>query len=205
MIRVVGEGAVGGMDAGGDRREATSTRELLVRARGGEPEARERLFARLLAPLRQWARGRLSRRSRGALDTEDLVQDALLGTMARLDRIEHRGPGAVAAYARQIILNRLRDEQRRHQRRDPAIDLDPDLAAAGATPEAEALEADLTGRVRAALSRLSPEERALLAARLDEDLDFRALAERFGKASPDAARMAFNRALARLAEAADVR
>ena len=57
-----------------------STFHLISRARNGDQEAIERLFARHLKPLQRWASGRLPKWARDLADTDDLVQDTLLQT-----------------------------------------------------------------------------------------------------------------------------
>jgi DNA-directed RNA polymerase specialized sigma24 family protein len=85
-----------------------STFSLIERARAGDEQALERLFARHLAPLQRWARGRLPKWARGLADTDDLVQDTLLKTFKRIERFEPRRVGALQAYLRNAVLNRLR-------------------------------------------------------------------------------------------------
>ena len=93
-----------------------TTIELLTLARQGDHAAIERLFARHLKPLQRFARGRLPAWARDLTDTDDLVQDALLQTFKRLENFESRHPGALQAYLRQAVMNRLRDELRRQAR-----------------------------------------------------------------------------------------
>ena len=87
-----------------------STHELLSLVRQGDRDALDRLYARCLPPLRRWARGRLPAAARGALDTQDLVQDTIVNSLRRLDRFDSRHEGALQAYLRQAVLNRIRDE-----------------------------------------------------------------------------------------------
>lgn len=54
-----------------------STLTLLTRARAGDAQALDDLFARYLPGLRKWASGRLPRWARDLIDTPDLVQDVL--------------------------------------------------------------------------------------------------------------------------------
>ncbi len=53
-----------------------------------------------------------------------LVQDTLLQTFKRIDAFEPRRVGALQAYLRQAVLNRLRDELRRKGRQPPTVELD---------------------------------------------------------------------------------
>ena len=97
-------------------RDLESTFELLDRARAGDHDALDRLFARHLKPLQRWASGRLPTWARDLTDTDDLVQDTLLRTFKRMESFEPRRVGALQAYLRQAVLNRLRDELRRKGR-----------------------------------------------------------------------------------------
>ena len=90
-----------------------STFSLIERARAGDEQALERLFAKHLKPLQRWASGRLPKWARDLADTDDLVQDTLLKTFKRIESFEPRRVGALQAYLRNAVLNRLRDELRR--------------------------------------------------------------------------------------------
>ena len=50
-------------------------------------------------------------------DTQDLVQETLLQTFNRIDVFEPAREGALQAYLRQAVMNRIRDEIRRKARR----------------------------------------------------------------------------------------
>jgi len=86
------------------------TIELVLQARGGDRMALESLLERCLPPLKRWAHGRLPAHARGSLDTGDLVQEAALHVLARLDKFEPRHVGAMQAYLRMSVINRIRDE-----------------------------------------------------------------------------------------------
>ena len=101
-----------------------STFTLLDRARKGDDHALEELFHRHLGPLQRWARGRLPNWARDLSDTDDLVQDTLLRTFKHLDCFDPRGAGALQAYLRQAIVNRVRDELRRKGRQPMLASLD---------------------------------------------------------------------------------
>ena len=109
-----------GTKAAGDDTASTnpeSTLRLIERARAGDEEALEQLFTRHRIPLQRWASGRLPQWARDISDTDDLVQDTLLSTFKRIGDFEHRGAGALQAYLRQAVLNRIREELRRSARR----------------------------------------------------------------------------------------
>src|SRR3954462_5064684 len=90
-----------------DTRPSLSTAGLIERARGGDQRAVNTLFRRQGHWLRRWARGRLPQWARAIHDTADVVQDALMQTMRHIDRFEDRGKGALRAYLRQAVDNRI--------------------------------------------------------------------------------------------------
>jgi RNA polymerase sigma-70 factor (ECF subfamily) len=190
--------------AGGAGAELTSTVDLLARARRGDAEAVNELFTRYLGPLRRWARGRLPRWTRDLRDTDDLVQETLLQTLGRLDSFEPRHEGALQAYLRQAVVNRIRDEVRRVARRPVAAVLETDHADPAVSPLEEAIGREAVGRYEAALARLGPEEREMVVARVEMGNSYQQIAAAHGKPSADAARMAVARALVRLAAEMDV-
>jgi RNA polymerase sigma-70 factor, ECF subfamily len=178
-----------------------STATLLARARAGDRSALDDLFARYLPALRRWGRGRLPGWARDLADTQDLVQDTLLHTFRHLDGFDHRGEGALHAYLRQAVLNRIRDEIRRAGRRPPGEPLDPATPCQGLSPLEAAIGADAVQRYDAALCRLSQDDREVIVARVELGLTYPEVADATGRPSANAARMAVVRALVRLAEA----
>jgi RNA polymerase sigma-70 factor, ECF subfamily len=178
--------------------DAESTFALLARAQQGDEGAIDRLMARHLTPLRRWARGRLPAWARDAADTDDLVQDALLQTFKKLGDFEIRGPGALQAYLRQAILNRVRDELRKKGRRPDETDLDGLEVDRRPSPLEEAIGREGIDRYERALAMLRPDEREAIIGRVEMGYSYEELAEALGKPSPDAARKAAQRALVRL-------
>ena len=87
-----------------------STAQLIERARTGDEHAIERLIVLHLKPLQRWASGRLPRWARDLADTDDLVQETLVQTFKRIEVFEARRVGALQAYLRQAVMNRIRDE-----------------------------------------------------------------------------------------------
>jgi RNA polymerase sigma-70 factor (ECF subfamily) len=177
-----------------------STLSLLTRARAGDDEALNDLFGRYLPVLRRWASGRLPRWARDVSDTHDLVQETLLHTFRKIDAFDHRGEGALQAYLRQAVMNRIRDELRRADRRPAALALDSGRPDPGLSPLEAAIGAEVVERYEAALDRLSADDRELIVARVEFGMTYAELAQATGKPSSDAARMAIGRALIRLAE-----
>src|ERR1044072_1213301 len=73
------------------------TIELVLSARNGNRTALEALLERCIPQLRRWAHGRLPAHARGTLDTGDLVQEAAMHVLARLDKFAPRHGGAMQA------------------------------------------------------------------------------------------------------------
>ena len=177
-----------------------STFELIDRARRGDQEALDLLFARHLKPLQRWASGRLPYWARDLASTDDLVQDTLLRTFKRMEGFEPRRVGALQAYLRQAVLNRLRDELRRTRRRPDQTGLDDLEVEASESPLEQAIGREAVESYERALARLRPEEREAIIARVEMSLTYEEMAEALGKPSAEAARKAAQRALVRLAE-----
>jgi RNA polymerase sigma factor (sigma-70 family) len=177
-----------------------STFHLIERARAGDQQALERLFTRHLKPLQRWARGRLPKWARDLADTDDLVQDTLVQTFKRIGDFEPRRVGALQAYLRQAVLNRIRNELRRKGRQPHATDLDGLEVESVESPLEEAIGQEAVERYEGALQRLKAEEREAIIARVEMGFSFEELAEALGKPTPDAARKTAHRALVRLAE-----
>jgi len=177
-----------------------STSRLIDRARSGDQDALERLFERHLKPLQRFARGRLPRWARDLTDTDDLVQETLLQTFKRIDGFDNRGVGALNAYLRQAVMNRIRDELRRKGRRPEMTDLDGIEQDRAESPLEQAIGREMVERYEQALARLKPEEREAVIARVELGFTYAELAEALGKPTPDAARKTAERALVRLAE-----
>ena len=178
---------------------AESSVELLARARTGDDRALEELLARHVPALRRWARGRLPRWARDLSDTEDLVQDTLFKTLKHLGTFRPEREGALQAYLRQAVMNRIRDEIRRVRTRPVREELAEDVTAALTSPLDEAIGAEAIARYEAALAALREEEREAIIARVEFEQSYEKIAALLGKPSPDAARMAVQRALVRLA------
>src|SRR5512138_714268 len=108
-------------------RSAESTSRLLARARDGDTRALDTLFARYLPPLRRWASGRLPRWARDISDTHDLVQETLLHTFRTVRGFEPRHEGALQAYLRRAVMNRIRDEIRKREARGERVPVQSEI------------------------------------------------------------------------------
>jgi RNA polymerase sigma factor (sigma-70 family) len=176
----------------------TTSCPLLDRARIGDRGALGRLIARCLPSLTRWAHGRLPRWARTAADTTDFIQDAVLRTLRRGGTLDLRSRRALAAYLREAVRNRINDEHRRIARRgvhDPATD---GLVDRGPSPLDGLLTQERHARYRIALARLRPPDRELIVAHVELGYTHAQLGCMTGR-SPNAARMALERAVHRLA------
>jgi RNA polymerase sigma-70 factor (ECF subfamily) len=180
--------------------DADSSVELLERVRSGDREALDLLLRRYVPALRRWASGRLPYWARDMAETEDLVQDTVFKSLRHLKSFDYRHSGALQAYLRQAVMNRIRDECRRVGRRPPVDVLDTDAAHHGVSPLEAAIGAQAVAKYEKALEQLRPEDREAIVGRVEMGYSYAELAVMLGKASPDAARVAVSRALVRLAE-----
>ena len=177
------------------------TIELVAKARDGDRAALEALIERCLPSLRRWAHGRLPTAARGTLDTGDLVQEAVIHAIAHLETFEPRHVGAMQAYLRQSVTNRIIDEVRRVSRRQPTpIEVEGDMPSNDDSPLEIAIAAETYDRYRAALATLKTREREIVVARVEMQWRNEAIKQRFGFPTADAARVAVARALRRLSE-----
>lgn len=175
-----------------------STAVLIDHARDGNDDALDTLYGRHLERLRVWARGRLPSRARDVLDTDDLVQNMLMRTLKRVETLEIAHTGAFQGYLRTGVLNKIRDELRRYYRR-PDHKTGIDIPDPGPSPVELAIGRERLARYENALAKLEPGDREAVVARIELGLSFAEIATELGKPSADAARMAVNRAIVRLA------
>jgi RNA polymerase sigma factor (sigma-70 family) len=177
-----------------------SSIHLLARIREGDTDALNRLISRHLPSLQRWAHGRLPNGIRDLEDTADLVQETLIQALKHLDHFEYRHEGALQAYLRQAVYNRIRMQFRRKRAHPFQTELDPEHADAAPSPLEQAVGQEAVTRYDRALARLKPEDREAVITKMELDCSYAELARAIGKPSADAARMFVGRALLRLAE-----
>lgn len=181
-----------------DPPSARSSFALLLLAKSGDADARERLVARYLFRLTRWAHGRLPAASRPALMTEDLVQDVLLKALEHLDAFEPRHEGAFFAYLRQIAKRRIIDEVKKVNRRPGQIPLEENRPASDPSPLEVAIGREGIERYEQALQRLTEAQQGLVVARLEWGFNTKEIAAEIGKTS-GATQVAISRAVYALA------
>ena len=133
-------------------------------------------------------------------DTQDLVQETLLQTFNRMSVFEPEREGALQAYLRQAVMNRIRDEIRRVGRRPVHGELEGTEIDKARSPLELAVGMEEIDRYESALGRLRPEEREAIILRVELGYTYDELAHLLGKPTSGAAHKATKRALVRLAE-----
>jgi RNA polymerase sigma-70 factor (ECF subfamily) len=178
----------------------STTLHLIAQVKQGDQQALADLLARFLPRLRRWAAGRLPGPVRDLADTSDLVQDVLLQSFQRIERLEFDRAGGLQAYLRQAILNRIRDEFRKAKRRPEAVELESAQPSAGPSPLEAAIGREALDKYEAALAEMRPVDREAIIARIELGFTYDEVADLLGKPSANAARMAVERAMVRLIE-----
>lgn len=179
--------------------------DLVARAQTGDRAALDELLVRSLPSVQRWAHGRLPLYARGALDTDDLVQQAAYRTLKRLHLFQPRHVYSMQAYLREAVVNRIRDavrSQTRHGLKDiPVVDMQADdrCDENAASPLEEVLKQETVDRYRRGLKKLKAQDQRAVVLRLELDMGYEELAQHLGKSSEAAARMAARRAMERLA------
>jgi RNA polymerase sigma-70 factor (ECF subfamily) len=159
-----------------DGLDRADERETVLRARAGDPAARE-----TLALAHRQAAFLLALQLMGNReDALDAAQDSMLRFFTTLDRFHHDQP--IRPWLFSIVRNRCRDLMRRGRvRRSEPIDSEPDrwrpeLVDGHADPHRDAEQSELRGRVFAALGALNREQREILVLRDYQDLSYEEIA-----------------------------
>ena len=177
---------------------SVSTAEVLALAVSGDGSALNDLLRRYLPILKRSAHGRLPATARDRGDTDDLVQDALVGFLRRLEHFKALRPGALLAFIRLSIMNRVRDEARRVARRPLLVDREiGEIPSSLRSPFEELQLSETAARFEQALATLrEPDRRAIVGVELG--YTYSDLAGILGKPTVNAARVATLRAFDKL-------
>ncbi len=186
------------------RRQAPGTEttmELTARAHTGDPAALEVLLDRCLPLIQRWALGRLPHDSCDL--AHGLIQETVLRSLTRLQPNNRSRQGALQAYLRRAVADRLRDETRR---------LPPQLNAA-ASNRVQAIESpsrlehaigrEGLERYEAGLDRLTALDREAIIARFEFHQSYGEIAIAIAQPDATSARVTVVRALRRLIEEMD--
>lgn len=177
-----------------------TTLSLLFKARNGDASAIGAICERYLPRLRRWAQGRIPAWARNGVDTEDIVQDALMKTMARIETFDPHHSASLQAYIHTALRNRITDLVREARQQREVLPVEERREDPAADPLAEAIGRERFARYTGALQRLGEEDRGLIIMRFEWGFSHQEIARETGRATPDGARMALRRALVRLGE-----
>lgn len=156
---------------------------LLQRARAGDRQATAELLAAYRAYLCQFVELRLDPKLRARVDPSDIVQEAQLEAVRRLEDYLARPPMPFRLWLRQIALDRLLMIHRHHvatARRavgreiplpeQSSILLAQQVLGMGSTPSQQVNRRELAGRLRQAIAQLGDADQEILLLRHFEGL-----------------------------------
>ena len=195
--------------------ENDATGQLVARAKSGDPDALNDLFARYHQLVAEVARRKLGPRLRLKEEPDDLAQTTFREATRDFANYQYRGEGSLVRWLMQILQNKIRDKaefysaSKRDAGRERAIEtpasdessmpaLDPpspDLSVTQALAREEEFKI-----LRSALDELSPDHRSAITLVFFEGRSLREAGELMGGRSEDAVRMLLRRAEAHLLE-----
>jgi RNA polymerase sigma-70 factor (ECF subfamily) len=196
---------------------STATDGLLERARAGDRDARNELFARYRDRLRRMVQLRLDSRLQARVDASDVIQDACLEVVQRFDDYLANPKLPLFLWLRLVVGERLFKVHRHHlgaQARDAGREVSlyreamPQASSAAlaaqllgkhTSPTQAVLRAERLLRLQEALNSLDPIDREILALRQLEELSRAETAQVLGIEESAAAKR-YIRALKRLKE-----
>jgi RNA polymerase sigma-70 factor (ECF subfamily) len=190
--------------------DPSETEHLLQQVRQGNRQSFEQLLAQHRPYLRQLVELRLDPRLRPRVDPSDVVQEAQMEAVRRLDAYLERAPMPFRLWLRQLAYDRLVMMHRRHlkaARRARGLEiglpeqssllLAQQLLAADPTPSQKLNQQELARIVHQAVAQLPDADREVLLMRTFEGLSFDEVGYLLG-IDPATARKRHGRALLRL-------
>lgn len=194
--------------------ETGDTARLVARAKGGDVDALNELFARYHSQMVEIARRRIGPKLRRKEDPDDLAQTTFREATRDFKNYEYRGEGSLVRWLVHILQNKIRDKAefysagKRNTSLETALDAPADAGKSDARAlEPEATDLSVTRQVqrderydilRKALAELSPEYREAITLVFFQGLPLREAGQRMGGRSEDALRMLLRRAEAKL-------
>ena len=196
--------------------ENDETGALVARAKQGDANALNELFARYHQVMLEVARRRIGPRLRMKEDPDDLAQTTFREATRDFASYEYRGEGSLLRWLIQILQNKIRDKaefyaaSKRDLSRERAMDTttdaepesltrveppSPDLSVTSQVSRGENYE-----RLRHALAELSPEHREAITLVFFQGMQLREAGEVMGGKTEDAVRMMLRRAEVKLGE-----
>lgn len=170
---------------------------LIERARAGDREAYDRLFALAFERARLFVRMRLGPALRTKLDSRDVLQEAYVEAHRAFERFEYRGPGSFTKWLCRIIENRIRGLADHHgaKKRTPpgghahASRILERLEASTAGPATRVARHDANERLLAGMDELADEQREVLLLRFFQDRTIDEIASLTGHSATTARRL----------------
>jgi len=193
-----------------------ATAKLVARAKAGDSEALNELFARYHQLLLAAARKGIGPKLRLKEEPDDLAQTTFREATRDIVNYEYRGESSLIRWLMQILQNKIRDKAefysagKRDQGRERALESAPSSAGdEGMSYDPPAKDLSVTMQVqrvenyehlKKALEELSPEHRQAITLVVFQGLSLREAGEKLGGRTEDAVRMLLRRAEARLHE-----
>lgn len=184
---------------GGHRPYLMDTSDLLTRAQGGNSEACNNLFDRYRKYLEAFLGGRLPRKARSLMETQDLVQEVYIRALPNLNHFVYRGIGSFWAYLRKIALHYIFEVWRSYSNGSKEMPLPEESwlspAAGDAPPLIGLLEKEQFESYERAVDKLAERKRYAFLMRIELGLDYSTIAKECDYTSADAARMDVRRTI----------
>jgi RNA polymerase sigma-70 factor (ECF subfamily) len=190
--------------------DSAHTLRLLAQAGQGNPQALEELLARQRPQLLKFVDFHLERPLRTRIDPEDVVQEAQMEVVRRMDDFLERRPMPFHLWVRKTTYERLVNLRRRHLRRarrsvhretalsdQSSLLLAGPLVDRGPSPSEQLAAREFAERVGAAVAELEEPDREILLMRHAEELPYEEIACLL-EVTAAAARKRYGRALIRL-------
>jgi RNA polymerase sigma-70 factor (ECF subfamily) len=163
--------------------DSGETQSLLQHARTGDRRAFEQLFARHRPYLRQLIELRLDPKLRSRVDASDVVQEAYVEALRRLDAYLEEQPLPFRLWLRQIAYDHTLKAHRYHRKtalravgrevplpERSSLALAQQLLAGGSTPSQQLNRRELARRLRQAVAQLPEADREVILMRHLEGL-----------------------------------
>lgn len=185
------------------------TKVLVARAQAADAAAAGSLFDRYRQRLRRALRRMVAPSAAAlAIDTEDVMQDAILAALRGIDRFEYRGEGSFLAWLLQTARHELLHRRRAaHTKKRAGTHTTwsqvGEPRSPDATPSQVAMHDELEARVQACIERLPERERTVLLLARYLEAPTTEIQDELSLPTPGAARALLSRAQARLARMLD--
>lgn len=182
--------------------------ELVRSAKNGDLRALDELFARYYERIRKVVRARLGVKLRELVDSGDILQETFAAALQAFDRFEPRDEASLVHWLSKIAEHAIQDaaaywrrQKRNAARRVPleVVSGESDrLPAGGAGPLTQLAAREELSLAERCLGELPDPYREVIVLRKIVGADWAFIAKELGRPSPDAARMLYGTALARL-------